>query len=78
MTQTIELESIRRLNIKPGETLVVGLPERAGPDQARQAMATLKACIPPGVAVLVVEHGTTLDVLVAASCQSSPASTADA
>lgn len=68
MSQTIEVESIRRLDIKPGETLVATLPISATPNHAAQAYAELKARLPDDVKVLVVS-GVELTVL----CPSSPA-----
>jgi hypothetical protein len=68
MTQTIEVESIRRLDIKPGEVLAVTLVAGATLEQADRVLDSLRAAL-PGVAVKVFEHGTRLDVL----CPSSPA-----
>lgn len=68
MSRTIELESIRRLDIKPGETLVVRVPTR---DTAaiREARDGLIAALPRGVKVLVIGPDVDLSVL----CPSSPA-----
>lgn len=68
MSQTIELESIKRLDIRDGETLVVTLPQGADAEYAQQAQAALSAEL-PNVKVLVVSHGVDLQVL----CPSSPA-----
>lgn len=68
MTQAIELESIRRLDIKPGETLVATIP----PSATMQDLATVKAALEstlPNVKVLVVTSNVDLQVL----CPSSPA-----
>jgi hypothetical protein len=73
MSQTIELESIRRLDIKPGEILVATLPRRATQEHASFAHAQLKANLPDGVEVLVV----TADVDLSVLCPPSPASPAD-
>ena len=75
MTQTIEVESIRRLDIKPGETLVVGLPERATREEMEQVRATLPNYLPDGVKVLITSANIELSV-VGDGCPSSPASTA--
>lgn len=73
MTQTIEVESIRRLDIKPGETLVVGLPERATQQDMDQVRAALTDRVPDGVKLLIVSSNVDLDVLAADPCPSSPA-----
>lgn len=70
MSQTIEVESIRRLDIKPGETLVVGLPKGSTPEMAERARAAVKECIPPGVAILVLTNDVDLSVI---PCRSAPA-----
>lgn len=72
MTQTIEVESIRRLDIKPGETLVATVPAATRPDDVERIAACLRAEL-PNVKVLVVSDTVDLQVL----CQSSLASTAD-
>lgn len=62
MTQTIEVESIRRLDVKPGETLVFTLPARctmADADRVKRVAADVL----PGVAILVVGEGTQLQVV---------------
>ena len=73
MTQTIEVESIRRLDIKPGETLVVGLPDGATPEDAARVKDAVEARVPHGVNVIVMSAGIDLTA-VADGCQSSPAS----
>lgn len=69
MSQTVELESIRRLDIRAGETLVVTLPEGATAQYAQQVHAALAAIVSPLVEIAVVSHGVDLQVL----CPSSPA-----
>lgn len=69
MTQTIELGSIRRLVINPGETLVATLPREATQAHAAYAHAQLKANLPDHVNVLVV----TADVDLSVLCPPSPA-----
>jgi hypothetical protein len=73
MTQTIELESIRALNLKPGEVLVAGLPAGATQETAHRLRASLRAVLPVTVSVLVVSDDVDLTVL----CPPSPASPAD-
>lgn len=73
MSQTIELESIRRLDIKPGETLVATLPRDARPEHAEMVSAHLKDMVPDGVKVLVVTEDVDLTVLSADQCPSVPA-----
>ena len=68
MSQTIELESIKRLDIRAGETLVATLPTHATMQDCDCAKAALESAL-PNVKVLVVSHGVDLEVL----CPSSPA-----
>jgi hypothetical protein len=68
MSQSIEVEDIKRLDIRDGETLVVTLPPRATVEQADKVLAALRHDL-PNVNVRVFEHGTRFDVL----CPSSPA-----
>lgn len=72
MTQTIEVESIQRLDINPGETLVVGLPDRATSEEAARVKAAVEAAVPAGVQVLIKSANIELTV-VADGCPSSPA-----
>lgn len=68
MSQTIEVESIKRLDIGAGETLVVTLPQGVDAEYAQRAQSALSAEL-PNVKVMVVSHGVALQVL----CPSSPA-----
>lgn len=68
MSQTIELESIKRLDIRDGETLVATLPSTATMQDCDRAKAALESTL-PNVTVLVVSAGIDLQVL----CPSSPA-----
>lgn len=68
MSQTIELESIRRLDIRAGETLVATLPANATLATLHEVKAKLQAEL-PNVKLLVVSHNVDLQVL----CPSSPA-----
>lgn len=73
MSQTIELESISRLDIKPGEILAVTLPAgwtAADAQRVHEQMTTVL----PDVKIVVVSHGIDLQVL----CPSSPVSPVDA
>lgn len=72
MTQTIEVESIQRLVINPGETLVVGLPDGATAEEAARVKAAAESAVPDGVTVLVKSANIELSV-VADGCPSSPA-----
>jgi hypothetical protein len=49
----IEIESIRRLDVKPGETLVVRVDAFVHEDQLAQVKAAVRAELPDGVHVLV-------------------------
>ena len=71
MSQTIELESIKRLDIKPGEILMVGLPEGARPEAVPPIRAMLEEAMPDGVTMIFVSHDVSLGVV--SPCPSSPA-----
>jgi hypothetical protein len=72
VSQTIEVESIRRVDIKPGEILEVTLPPGTDADTAQRVHALLTAEL-PDVKILLMSAGVDLQVL----CPSSRASTAD-
>lgn len=59
----LELEDIRRLDIRPGQILVATLPEGATPQEADQVHEILKAKLPNGVNVLVKTSNADLMVL---------------
>ena len=69
MAQTIELESISRLDIKPGEMLVVTLREGTTPKAMQRVRDTLLDFVPADVKLLIVSHSVDLSVL----CPPSPA-----
>lgn len=54
MSETIEVESIRRLNIKAGETLVFALPDRLSMQEMDDARERVEAHLPAGVKVLFI------------------------
>jgi hypothetical protein len=70
MSQTIELESIRRVDIKPGETLVATLPGTATRQEVEEVRDSLHRLLPDGVKVLVVNSNVDLNVI---PCPSVPA-----
>lgn len=59
----VDIEDVRRLNAKAGEIVVVTMPENAVVDA--DTVAGLERSLPHGVKVLVVPHGTLLDVVAA-------------
>lgn len=65
MTQTIEVESIKRLDVKPGETLVVTLPESAEPRDMQAIRIAMEGHVPDGVRLLIVSHSVELGVISA-------------
>lgn len=73
MSQTIEVESIRRLDIKPGETLVVTLPAGTPAEDVQRIRDLILDHVPDGVKLMLVSADVDLSVL----CPSNPASTAD-
>lgn len=73
MSQTIELESIRRLDVKPGETLVATLPEGVTRQEWAQVRDALAEYVPEGAKLLVVSGVVDLSVLSADPCPSVPA-----
>lgn len=68
MSQTIKLESIKRLDIRAGETLAVTLPEGADVEYAQRVHRQLSDAL-PNVNIIVTSYGVDLQVL----CPSSPA-----
>lgn len=63
MTDTIEIGTIQRLNVKPGETLVVTLPDGADKRAFEEARAAVAAKLPEGVEVLIKVKGVGLEVI---------------
>jgi len=67
MSETIELGSIARLDMKPGETLVVRFDRRLSQSEAADAKHHIQPHLPDGVKLLVVGEGVDLQVVTAAS-----------
>lgn len=63
MSETIELESISRLEIKPGETLVVRVDLRLSQAEALDVKRRIQPHLPDGVKLLVVGEGVDLQVV---------------
>lgn len=64
MTQTIEIESIARLDVKPGETLVVNLGNHLeDAETVRRIADTVRQKIPEGVEVLITSGDVELKVI---------------
>lgn len=69
MSQTIELESIRRPDIKPGEILVARVPRDTPASRVQEMADTLRSRLPAGVEALVITDDVDLQTL----CLSDPA-----
>lgn len=67
MSETIELESIRRLDIKPGETLVVRFDQHITDQFAKDAKERIRPNLPDDVKLLVLGPGIELEVVAGAS-----------
>lgn len=63
MSQTIEVESIARLDVRPGEVLVVTVPEDFDAADAEHVTRALRERLPDGVNVLIVKAGITFQVV---------------
>lgn len=61
--ETIEVESIRRLNVRPGEVLVVTLPGDTSRDQFDAIRAAMAERLPDGIDFLVVNDRVQLGVV---------------
>ena len=66
MSQTIEVESIRRMVVNPGETLVVTL-EKPTQEQAEYIRHRMRDYLPDGVGILVVSSDITLNVVASST-----------
>lgn len=73
MSQAIELESIRRLAVNPGETLVATLAGHPTTQVAVEVRDQLTPHLPDAVNLLIVSSDIDLSVLSADRCQSDPA-----
>jgi hypothetical protein len=74
VSQAIEIESIARLDIKPGETLLVKLARPITREEAHQIKDTITKELPDGVIVLIVSSDFDFSV-VSQSEQLRPAPT---
>lgn len=63
MSQTIELESLRRVDIKPGETLVAAVPRGYTEEALHRMHSHLTRGLPHGVNVLIVADDVDLSVV---------------
>ena len=54
MSETIEIESIRRLDVKPGETLCIKLPGRESASELARLRALVQENLPDGVKLLLL------------------------
>lgn len=61
--KTFTVEDIRRLDVKPGETLVASVAADTTPDMARSLHEALLDGLPDGVKVLVVAGEVDLSVV---------------
>jgi hypothetical protein len=68
MSQTIEVESIRRMDINPGDTLVVTMPHPTHQEMDR-VISLLRPSLPENVRIICVAPDVDMSVL----CPSSPA-----
>lgn len=67
MSETIELESISRLDVKPGETLVLRMPYRLSPQNVAAIEQRVRPHLPDGVRLLVIERDVEPFVVASAS-----------
>lgn len=63
MSETIEVESIRRLDVKPGETLVVTVPDDLTEQEIHDTRDALLKNLPDGVAAIVMNRDVELSVV---------------
>lgn len=73
MTETIELDSVRRLDVKPGEILVFKTPDNASlnADAVQELADKIRQRIPEGVEVLILANGVDLAGVVSGTEQPS-------
>jgi hypothetical protein len=55
MSQTIDIEDIKRLNVKPGDVLLVTVPQGATADQAQHIKNLFETNLPIRVVVKTAE-----------------------
>ncbi|HEU4544480.1 MAG TPA: hypothetical protein VFR23_25340 [Jiangellaceae bacterium] len=67
MSEPIEIESIARLDIKPGEVLVVRLPQPVTREVAAEIAALLAKKLPAGIETIVTSGDVRLDVVARAT-----------
>lgn len=65
MSEIIEVESIRRLDVGVGETLVFTLPDRLSMKEIDDLREKVEAHLPAGVRVLFTAPGVEMTVVVA-------------
>ncbi|SDT69500.1 hypothetical protein [Jiangella sp. DSM 45060] len=63
MSQTIEVESIARLDVRPGESLIVTVPNDFDAADADHVHRALRERLPAGVNVVIVQAGITFQVV---------------
>ena len=61
MSELPEITEVQRVTLKPGDRLVVRVAERLDPEQALRIRRRAEA-LWPGVPVLVLDRGVTLEV----------------
>ena len=62
MEQTIAVSDIAVLDIKPGQVLVLTVPEWVRPEYVRDAMQAIEKCF-PGVHCIVMHDGNVFSVI---------------
>lgn len=70
-----EVRLIARLDVKPGDVVVVTVPQPVDDDTARYMAAQLRTVLPERVAVVILDKG--MDVAVLAPSQVDPAKVAE-
>lgn len=61
--ELISIESIRRLDVKPGGTLVVTMPEPLSAQEFERATTHLKDLLPEGIKIIVTTHNVDFSVI---------------
>jgi hypothetical protein len=65
VSETIEVESIRRLDVKPGETLVITLPHHLSAQEMDELRVKIEDRLPDGVKALLTSPDVELTVVAA-------------